>query len=550
MSKPVFNQASFSLWCAGHYGQDDAPEPEIMKRLVALLIGATIATPTAAQAQSFTEVRPATCPSQTEVNWTYNISDADGWLVPQEPSPPTGGNVYINNALYAMHISGNEYITSFGVHVYPNPYYFEIVPDGDVLEFFGSSSPLYQFSGGANYGNPISGWHDFGVSHVAPGVNVTLPSDNFEAVFISNLSGSDTGVYLDRARVCTDQPGKIRTNPEHPMVPTARNSGVLLGPNDVAYFTVPVGSAKPGDTCSSAHDTFALWGDPTPGNDFDLYVRCGAEPTPTQWDYRGYSSDSQEFVHATTATCPCGSQWHIAVSAFSGSGWFNLVNGKHYASEHRAAVPVYAVTSTRLSDSQTAYYDQQIGIGFKMFFGANEGSRYWDGINLALSQYEQSGQINLKLQPGRANSDVCVNGSVTCLFAQCETFVYDPDQYGNPFDGRTLTHELGHHVNCLTDEYEDGVGTECGHSIMGNEYQTNTNYCYCTYQPAGINRCASGYGDHGYDTSPYGLSRLQTGTAWINLQSRAPFSVITTPDNYDYTAFDFNGMYGVVSNAF
>jgi hypothetical protein len=516
------------------------PSHDLARRAsrLALVIGVLLVARGASA--SFTPVVPATCPATTEVNWSYNLSAAGqctgagcpqdaGWMIPANPNLPTE---YTNSVQNFTLVAGNEYINQFGFRINT----FETEPNYDFLTVWNSTSTI-SLTGGANWGNPIQGWRDL------PATHTSLPTDSTAILFNSDYSVSQAGIFLDRARVCTNNPGMALQNAERAIGPVFRTSGVLLGTNDVVYFTVPVGSMKSGDSCSSAHDTFALWGDPTPGNDFDLYVRCGAQPTPLQYDYRGFSSDTQEFVHATTASCPCGSQWHIAVHAFHGSGWFNLVNHKHYASEHRGDAGVNVECGPVTSDV-IAQYQQQMSIGFKHFFGANEGARYWDSITL--HNAPGGGGIQIDACPfdcttGRPHSDVCSSG-LTCLFTDC--FV---QLYCNWFDGPTLSHELGHHINCLQDEYEDSQGTECGHSIMGSQFLTNTNYCWCNNQVPGQNKCGRNGGDHGWDPSPNTLTSLKTGTAWTNLQSRAPFSVMSTPDNYDYTQFDFNNLYGVVT---
>ncbi len=497
-----------------------------------------------AYGQGFVPVKPATCPATTEVNWSYNVSSVGqcsgsgcsqdhGWMLPSDPNHP---NNYINNLNNDTNISGNEYIHKFGFRVasFNLETFYDFV---DVLHFGGGQ----HLTGGSNYGNPISGWYDYDTS--TNGNIGSLPRDQFRIRFHSDGSVEDTGVYLDRARVCTNNPNLTLLNTERVIGPYSRASGVLLGAGDVAYFSASVGSRKNGDTCSLAHDTFALWADPSLPNDFDMYVRCGAQPTPTQYDYVGYSNDNQEFVHATTANCPCGSDWHIAVVSYQGSGWFNLVNHKHYASEHRSSITARnTLICPPINQTTRGLMKTEISRGFKHFFGANEGTRYWDTIHFDPVGGNASDIWIHSCANGRPNSDVCRSG-FTCNFTTCHVSLY-----GNWYDGPTLSHELGHHVNCLKDEYEDDVGTECGHSIMGSQFYTNTNYCYCTNQPSGENRCAWEAGDHGYDTTPEFLTPLTTGTAWINLIARAPtVGMFQTPDNYDYTTFDFNGMYGVVT---
>jgi hypothetical protein len=454
-------------------------------------------------------------------------------MLPSDPNVTANYNNFMDNVTF---ISGNEYIESFGF----NANSFEMERYWDYLSVSEHYEEALLLTGGANYGNPISGWYD-----VPADSGGSLPAANFSLNFHSDWSNSDTGVFLDSARVCTNHPGKALTNVEGPLVPYYRTSGVLLGAGDVAYFKVPVGSAKVGDTCSTAHDTFAMWADPNV--DFDLYVRCNAQPTDSQWDFRGWSADPQEFIHATTDTCPCGSFWHVAVASYQGAGWFNLVNHKHYASEHWGDAKVYAVSAQGpVSATRMNGYATEISRGFKHFFGANEGTRYWESIGLYQENSTQNEQINIMADlNGRPHSDQCAAGSWFCFWGGvCELYLYD-----NWYDGPTLSHELGHHTNCLGDEYQDtdggGANIECGHSIMGSQFKTNSNYCYC---PTSQTPCAYPDGDHAQDTTPMYLTSVQTASAWWNLQSRAPYQPISmTPDNYDYMQFDFNDLYGAVT---
>jgi hypothetical protein len=281
-----------------------------------------------------------------------------------------------------------------------------------------------------------------------------------------------------------------------------------------------------------------MWGAPTPGNDFDLYVRCGALPTPTQWDFRGFSSDTQEFVHATTASCPCGSTWYVAVHAFSGSGAFSFVNHKHFTTEHRSTASV-RITCDMNASTFNAMQDDVLN-GFKHFFGANEGTRYWDNFTIQ-DKTDGSGELRIHCQDGRPNSDRCGNN---CYFSDCNANFFTSWTAGGStgHEPQTFSHEMGHHYNCLWDEYESNL-TECGHSIMASPWGTNQNYCYCNFQPSGQNKCSPGSGDHGFDPTPPNITSLQTGTAWINLQSRSPYAIQSTPDNFNYESFDFNQLY-------
>lgn len=67
----------------------------------------------------------------------------------------------------------------------------------------------------------------------------------------------------------------------------------------------------------SIPETLAISIDGPDDADFDLYVRKGAAPTETEWDYRAYtvSSDEQFVLPAEH-----GTRYHVMVRSYSGSG--------------------------------------------------------------------------------------------------------------------------------------------------------------------------------------------------------------------------------------
>jgi hypothetical protein len=272
-----------------------------------------------------------------------------------------------------------------------------------------------------------------------------------------------------------------------------------------------------------------MWG-PT-GADYDLYVRCAAMPTESSFTFRGFSGDSQEFIEAKNGTCPCGSTWYVAVQAFSNTpGQFNLVHSKHYTSEHRTVAR--AAISCNRDDATVQSYMTEMSHAFKHYFGATEGTQFWDTLEMR-NNSNASSMVYYRCNNGRPNAGRCSG---------------DVEMYQDWFDGDTLSHELGHHVSCVGDEYEDGKGTECGHSIMGSQWLANNNMCYCSNwnqggSPTSDSRCQIGAGNHSRDPSPANISATNEGPVWTNLKNRSPFAITSTPDNYDYTNFDFNNLY-------
>lgn len=442
---------------------------------------------------AFEPVLPADCPSYTEVDWTFNMSNSGtgAWELPQDPDT----SLYMNNIFNVMQIVGNGWTRQFCMRLdfMDMEYHYDHVSYG--YEYTGSlTGPIWA----CNFTNPSD------------------PSETIQEVPPLVLTTTDSSVQMQgfsfgRARVCHEPGARGPMTTAASMVPQRRYSGLLLGTGDVVYLRVPSGTTKTDDN-SDTHDTFALWG--RPGADFDLYERCGALPTATAWDARGYSSDSQEFLHLSSADCPKGSERYIAVHSFAGSGWFNIVNHKHYAIEDIDVVTAGA--DCAVTDSQLNVYADDLTQGFRHFFGANEGARYFRSIQL---KSNAGGNIKFYCSSGRPHSSVCDGGSVS--------------MYSDWHDGRTISHELGHYYNCLRDEYSDGKGNHCGHSIMASQFNvTQPNYCYAS--------------DHNKDPSPLSAGTTSVGAVWTKLINRTPYMPWTTPDTYDYINFDFNDMYAFV----
>ncbi|MGB9636171.1 MAG: PPC domain-containing protein, partial [Thermoplasmata archaeon] len=57
------------------------------------------------------------------------------------------------------------------------------------------------------------------------------------------------------------------------------------------------------------------------GTDFDLYVKLGAMPTTSSYDYRSIGSTSTETI---TINSPAGGTWYIMIYSYSGSGTFTI----------------------------------------------------------------------------------------------------------------------------------------------------------------------------------------------------------------------------------
>jgi hypothetical protein len=517
---------------------------------------------------AFEPIRPASCPGWTEVGWTYDIGEVGRreWLV---PSDPTANDRYVNNVDYHHNVVANEFVTSFGMRFDR----FDLPAPDSFIVTNGVHSTM-EFSEGFVTDPVIPTWRDFQLAS-SEGRRHSL-----ETIFFSDTLDGGTGMAIGHARVCSA--GGAPNSVPFEMEPTRRYSGVLLGQNDVVYFEVPVGSQKPGDVCSSAHDTFALWGSKTrTEEDFDLYVRCNEKPTaanalenPALYGNRTPPMApappmplllrNQEFVHAPANSCPCGGKWVVAVHSKRGQGQFNLVNHKHYANEHRGIS--HWASECLVPEATLRARGDVLLRGYRRSFGANEGARFYgaiefrNGLGVTLpgdvpiplpNPFEPpSGTGLVRCVDARSHSDAC---TIDPTFGAIPAFSrIELSSVATPL---SVAHEMGHHFDCLFDEYVDlpdeAFGGQCGHSIMSTHNLTKSNYCYCNHRDLGEPhdpRCAYDpaaqrtHGDHGWDPDLPGLG-LDEPPAWERLQSRSPVKVTTTPDNFNYEEFDFGGLY-------
>lgn len=130
--------------------------------------------------------------------------------------------------------------------------------------------------------------------------------------------------------------------------PQALSSGVAVGPLSDAYqskryyaITIPAGS-----TAAS----FAITG--TSG-DCDIYVRRGALPTTSAWDYRPYRGDSNETVSVTN---PAAGTWYVMLHGYRAYSGVTL-KATHNGSE----TPVTTAAKPAFSPAPGTY-SGQVGV--------------------------------------------------------------------------------------------------------------------------------------------------------------------------------------------
>jgi hypothetical protein len=334
--------------------------------------------------------------------------------------------------------------------------------------------------------------------------------------FDTDTSVTGPGFAIDQVWVsCSSNNNDIEPNL---LQKSERVSGVLLAAGDVVHVRAPNTWAT-GDF--NNHSALALWGDANNpgGTDFDLYARCGAPPTSTQYDAVGFRSGQQEFLDLNNANCGSG-DWYFAVQAYEGSGMFNLVWTTH-VSQH---VTLHAGIGVGGPASVSNAYWQEAA---RAWWGAYEGTRFIGTIR------------NHAVAEPPANRGMCGSPLVACQ-TMVDSVGGDGGQTRNStaYMGTATSvvlriHEWAHAFGGLSghEEYVGNPNTSgCGYTIMtADTYAGSWNLCNALNHRT----------DHeGTPATPAQDSWAAQGGGYLAV----------TPDPYNYQDFDFGGVYGAVTN--
>ncbi len=246
-------------------------------------------------------------------------------------------------------------------------------------------------------------------------------------------------------------------------------------------------------------------------------MRCGAVPTPTVWNWRGFSGNSQEYLDVSGCT---SARYYVVVHSHSGNGVFSLVRGRHNSEGH--IVALRAGTAFNASSTQMNTFANTIQVGIRHYYGSTEGASVIHTVDL----YNSNGCGATSC--GGSSCDICFKNSPGTGLANCDGAVDIFQSYfANP---EGLAHELGHYKFCFfPDESSAGPVWHCGHSNMANPWGDNNNYC-TTF-------------DHLYDETPNAPS-TPNSSAWDQAMAvgKVEVPITRTGDNFDYEAFDFNDL--------
>jgi hypothetical protein len=341
----------------------------------------------------------------------------------------------------------------------------------------------------------------------------------------TDLSVQKPGFNYDAVSTCS-QSSQTTVDTATGYFVGGRVNGVLRGQNDVVYL-------RSGNFAGIDHLAITLRRMAAVG-DLDLYARCGSLPTPTNFDYRSFSGDTEEFLDVTCTT----STIYIAVHAYSGGGSFALNLDPHWTSSHKT---LKAGTDTVFNgtDFNAIWFGLQKGARYT--FGATDGTLIIDQIDLY-----NSGDCN---NCGGSVCNVCAmnatgrsNADKVCTSASSPGRVFQKrNAWGAP---EVWAHEWGHALYCCGDEYDEPMPnvtrSQCGHSIMAHADSPgaggggliegdggNHNICYSV--------------NHTKNPDPAAAATSLTN---CNQQAKnagvIPFSWTQPSDNFPFVDVDFN----------
>jgi hypothetical protein len=467
-----------------------------------------------ALAAPFNPVVPPTCPTTTNIPWKYTVGGGTYWFdLPSDPncssSPGNPCPHYINALDHRRFFVANRWVGYVGFRLEG----FNTESGYDVMNWGLENNPLFSKSGSGAAGTILY-------------VTTAASFGSLRALlnYKTDYSVTYPGFSFNQLRVCTYRTSADTAAPAQ-LDLSRRYHGVLLGYGDTVYLKFGASSAY--------HYPITLWRDMggvianSGAMDYDLYTRCGALPTATQYDARSYSSDDQEFIDASN----CNGTMYVAVNVHNQAapGAFNLVRGIHRPTGH---VPLRVGVTPAITSAPVL---TTLGLNLR------ESSRYFYGF----TEGEQMvTQIDLY------NNGSCAAGS--CGGSNCD-ICYHSAEYGRANSGLcggqinlwldstnlTTAHELGHLKFCAGDEYVDDPGPpptqleKCGHTVMANI--TSDNFNLCTYL------------DHNRDGTPgTPPSALTPGWTQAFNAGKALNNENLTFDNHPYHVHDFDNKVGTV----
>lgn len=306
--------------------------------------------------------------------------------------------------------------------------------------------------------------------------------------YVTDATVASNGFATGHVDLCC-QPMTDAPWPRDYLVSGMRNEGVLLGTNDVVYFKFP--AAPTGSPTRLVN--IVLTGQAATGFNPNLYVRCGALPTPTTFTEASLSADRLEFAQITTNECAAPSDLWIAVHSQAGAGTFSL----HAAQGLRPQAIVYRVVVETDSIAEFNSVEQPLRELSRKYFALTEGQFLLDQFIVTrvpigtLGPQDHSECFDL----GEC-SLVLPGGNCMCMLQECNFTSHESGwgvimvshgpnatmncnggpPLGDWGDSDVLLHEVAHQQINQTDEYGT-CGARCGHTTMGYSQHPAHNMC-------------------------------------------------------------------------
>lgn len=474
---------------------------------VVVACGALVTSRSVARAQNFVRADCPRAPTSKVFVYDYTTDafDDDPACVATPPDPCPH---YNNNIVTTHRISGNSNVRRVGL----NFTRIDLENGFDFVGYAQQPDPLVTLTG-----NPPTGYR-----YTTSRTGTDFQRDPLVFRFTSDSIISDEGATVANLAVSCD-PAQATGNPSALQVGT-RHTGVLISPEDFVDYAMPAPGA-------GINTSLVLWqAQPELGDNFDIYMRCNAYPTPTAYDFatRGLAA-SQEYLLAGAGSCPAPGTWYVTVHAYAGDGVYHLVAAHSYTTQSHFIRVGFTWASTA---GQRAGFAPTLAKALKLFWGATEGTQ----ILYRAHMYATSDCTNCD---GR-DCDICYSmapGTGSCCTNIVTVNIFQSYLYSH----EGIAHELGHRwlsqyptLHFIDDEYV-GSQDRCGHSMMGFPWGRMNNFCYGA--------------DHATDPAPSGTPPDSGDDCWFEYEDNGftPWQPSETPDNYDYVNHDFNNAVGVVT---
>lgn len=501
---------------------EDSPVQRV-EGICASLVGLAVLTvivslPSIAMSNSFNAVDCGSSFPEYSINW-WAGGDSGTFEIQSNPNCSATSTddcpQYINFINRHMMFVANWHVDKVDFKFTSN---FELEGGYDYLRLRGAINQGTQRNVTGHHSTPF--WETY------DGEGQTLEQNPAEWVLDTDYSVTDEGFYMSKVRIhCgthTHQPTYLN-NTTYDKQPWEFR-GALLGDKDVIHVMFDQDS-------NTNPDTVVL--DASGSHDFDLYAKCGQEPTTSDYDGRGFSADSNEYMHLEGYQCDSDQRWYVAIHSYSGEGTFRIGIHQHTPEVHN---DITAGVEWNASSSEMDTIENTLDEGARFYYAALEGAHIVDEIYLYNDADSDCSNC------GGSNCDVCFkdqSGTATYQASEQQIEMYN----GYRDEHRGFAHELGHAggfsagagVVALGDEYENhtsGDIEQCGHTIMALQQTNHTrNICY----HAGSSTDSH---DHKEDKNP-NASSTSLSSGRDQLDSHGHYTYESDSDSRTYSNYGF-----------